>query len=142
MALLNGKTAEQIAKDIINKAVEPIIVEIDGVRGQDLDELVRYKFVKKIYSKGERWFQKNVDALRTEFLETVIEAQIKQRRKLDEKQQQIDNMEYYRELVSRGMSPAEALYESGLEHRTAPATEEAEDAEDAAEDAADTEESK
>ena len=137
MALLNGQTAEQIAKDIINKAVEPVIVEVDGVRGQELDELVRYKFSKKIYSKGEAWFKRNVDALRQEFLESVIESQYKQRQKQDAAQIEKDNMEYYKLLVSRGMSPTEALYEAGLAQKpsepakTAPEaeTEETEDEE-------------
>jgi len=114
MALLNGQSPEEISKEIITKAVESILVDIDGVRGQDLDELIRYKFSKKVYAKGERWFQKNLDNLRSEYLESVIEAQIKQRRKLDEKQQDNDNLEYFKLLVSRGMAHAEAMVEAGL----------------------------
>ena len=34
MATLEGKTPEQIAAEIVKKAVEPLKIEIDGVRGQ------------------------------------------------------------------------------------------------------------
>jgi len=114
MAEMNGQTPEAIASQIIAEATEPVLVELDAIRAQQLDELIRYKFSKKIYSKGERWLQKNLDNLRQEYLESIIESFHKSRVKADEKQTEADNMEYYKLLVSRGMSPQEALFESGI----------------------------
>jgi len=114
MAKLNGNTPEEIAHEIVVAAVESIMVEIDGIRGQELDELLRYKYSKQIYSKGEQHFQRNKDAWRKEHLESVISAQFVQRKKLDEKQEKADSLEYFQLLVSRGVSKAEALEMAGL----------------------------
>ena len=114
MAKLNGKTPEEISHEIIEDAVTPIMVEIDGTRGQKLDELLRYKFSKKIYSKGEKWLQRNLDALRQEYLESLIDSFHKSRQKADEKQEKQDSLEYYQLLVSRGWDVMEAMVEAGL----------------------------
>ena len=114
MAKLNGKTPVEIAKEIISEAIDPIMVEIDGVRGQELEELIRYKFSKKIYSKGEKWFERNLDALRQEFLESIIKGLYKTRKKADEEQEKKDVLEYYQLLQSKGMPAQEAAYVSGL----------------------------
>jgi hypothetical protein len=114
MAKMNGQTPEEMAADIVKAAVEPIVVEIDGVRGQELDELIRYRKAKHIYSKGEKWFQNNLEEFRKELLETIISAQFVQRKKMDEKQEKTDALEYFQLLVSRGVDKIQAMEMAGL----------------------------
>lgn len=114
MAQYNGLTPEQLAADIIEKMQKPILIEISGIAGQNLEQVLRYKYAKKIYSKGEKWFAANMESLRTEFLETIIEAQYDQRKKQDEKQEENEKYEYVRLLVSRGITKYKALEMAGL----------------------------
>jgi hypothetical protein len=114
MATLEGKTPEQIAAEIVKKAVEPLKIEIDGVRGQDLDSLLKYKHAKQIYSKGEKWFTENLDMLRKEFLENIIESQYDQRKKQDKAQSEKEKLEYYTLLISRGVEKIKALEMAGM----------------------------
>jgi cellulose biosynthesis protein BcsQ len=114
MATLEGKKPEQITAEIVKAAVENIVVEIDGVRGQELDELIRYKNARLIYSKGERYFQTHKEEMRKEFLESVIEAQFRQRKKLDEAVEKKEKLEYFQLLVSRGVGKVQALEMAGM----------------------------
>jgi hypothetical protein len=114
MAELNGKTPEQIAAEIIKAATETIMIEISGVANQNLTQVLRYKYAKKIYSKGEKWFQQNLETLQTEFVEGIIEAQYTQRQKADVKQEEADKHEYVQMLVSRGINRFKAMEMAGL----------------------------
>jgi hypothetical protein len=114
MAQLDGKTPEQIAAEIIEAAQKSTFVEISGVATQNLEQVLRYKYAKKIYTKGEKWFQANLESFQTEFFETVIEAQYTQRKKLDEKQAEQEKHEYVQLLVSRGINRFKALEMAGL----------------------------
>lgn len=114
MAEMNGKTPEQIAAEIIAAATESVMIEISGTAAQSLTKILKYANAKKIYVKGEKWFEKNLDTLRTEWLEKVIEAQAKQREKLDEKERENDAHEYVKILVSRGVNRFVAMEMAGL----------------------------
>lgn len=114
MAEMNGKTPEQIAAEIIKAATEPQMLEISGTANQSLTKILRYANAKKIYVKGEKWFQDNLENLQTEWLEKVIEAQAKQREKLDAKERENDTHEYVRILVSRGVNKFVAMQMAGL----------------------------
>jgi|SRR5215475_7531927 len=114
MATLDGKTPEQIAKDIIDAATQATVIEISGVAAQALEQVMRYKYAKKIYSKGEKWFKANLENLQTEFIEKVIEAQYDQRKKLDSKQEEAEKHEYVAILVSRGVNRFKAMEMAGL----------------------------
>ena len=114
MALLNGQTPEQIAAEMIEKLTKPILVEISGITAENLDKVLRYKYSKKIYSKGEKWFSHNLEILRTEFIQDFIEAQFVQRQKLDAKETEREQYEYVTLLVSRGITRYKALEMAGL----------------------------
>lgn len=114
MAQLDGKTPEQIAAEIIEAATKSTFVEISGVATQNLEKVLRYKYAKKIYSKGEKWFSANMENLQTEFIEGIIEAQFTQRQKLDEKQAEQEKHEYVQLLVSRGVNRFKAMEMAGL----------------------------
>jgi hypothetical protein len=114
MALLNGQTPEQIAAEIIEKMQKPVLIEISGIANQNLEQVLRYKYAKKIYSKGDKWFAANLESLRTEFLESIIEAQYDQRKKADEKAAEAEKWEYVTLLISRGLTRYKALEMAGL----------------------------
>lgn len=114
MATLDGKTPEQLAHDIIEAMQKPVLIEISGVAGQNLEQVLRYKYAKKIYSKGDKWFQQNMESLRTEFLENLIESQYDQRKKMDAKQEEADKFEYVKILVARGINRFKAMEMAGL----------------------------
>lgn len=114
MAEFNGKTPEQIAAEIIAAATESVMIEISGTTAQRLTQILRYANAKKIYTKGEKWFQANLETIQTEWLEKVIEAQAKQREKLDAKERENDAHEYVKILVSRGVNRFVAMEMAGL----------------------------
>lgn len=114
MAEFNGQTPEQIAADIIKAATESQMLEISGTANQSLTKILRYANAKKIYVKGEKWFEQNLETLQTEWLEKVIEAQAKQREKLDAKERENDAHEYVKILVSRGVNRFVAMEMAGL----------------------------
>jgi hypothetical protein len=114
MANLEGKTPQTIAAEIVKEATTDIVVKIDGVRGQDLDSLLKYKHAKQIYSKGMKWFNDNLDFLRKDFIENVIESQFDQRKKQDAAQSEKEKHEYYKLLISRGVEKIKALEMAGM----------------------------
>lgn len=114
MAELNGKTPEEIAAEIIKAATESQMIEISGVANQNLTKILRYANAKKIYSKGEKWFEDNLETLQTEWAEKVIKSQADQREKLDAKERENDSHEYVRILVSRGVNKYVAMEMAGL----------------------------
>lgn len=114
MALIDGKTPEQIAAEIIAAAQKTTNVEISGVATQNLEKVLRYKYAKKIYSKGEKWFAANLESFQTDFFESIIEAQFTQRTKLDEKQAEAEKHEYVQLLISRGINRFKAMEMAGM----------------------------
>lgn len=114
MAQMNGVSPEAKAKEIVIEAIKEIMVTIDGVNAQKLDEIVRYRNSKLIYSKGQLWFQKNEDRLRSEFLENIIKGQHDQLQKRNTAAEERDKLEYFKLLLTRGMSKDKALEEAGL----------------------------
>src|ERR1700675_4130710 len=61
MAELNGKTPAVIAKEIVNDAVTPATLIIDGVCSQHLDTLARKENKDAIEARGENFWVKNRD---------------------------------------------------------------------------------
>ena len=108
MALLEGKTAETIAKEIINDAVEDKLVSISGTAFQKLETVVRYLNRDKIQARGENWFNKNEEMLTTDALETLINAREKAIVDYLAKKELNDKDEAFRTLVARGINVQEA----------------------------------
>lgn len=108
MALLEGKTPEQLAKEIVNDAVESVMLEISGIANQKLETVVRYLNKDKIQARGENWFNKNHEALISSAMETLIEAREKAiTNYLDKKEQQAKD-ELFRDLIARGVKVEDA----------------------------------
>lgn len=114
MAQYEGKTPEQLAAEIMTNLTKPVLLEISGVAAENLNLVLRYKFAKKIYSKGEKWFLANLESLRTEFIEGLIEAQYDQRKKADERQAESDKWEFVNSLIARGFTRFKALEMAGF----------------------------
>jgi|SRR5580765_200146 len=114
MADLNGKTPEQIAAEIMEAANKPVLIEINGVAGQNLVTLLKYKHAKQIYSKGEKWFNDNLEFLKTQLIEATIESQYDQRKKQDAAQDEKDKRDYVNLLISRGVNRFTAMEMAGL----------------------------
>ena len=108
MALLEGKTAEAIAKEIIESAVEDKEVVISGTAFQKLETVVRYLNRDKIQARGQAWFDKNVDMLTTDAMETLINAREKAIVDYLAKKELNDKDEAFRTLVARGVNVQEA----------------------------------
>jgi hypothetical protein len=114
MADMNGKTPEQIAAEIMQAAKTPVLIEINGVAGQNLTALLKYKHARQIYSKGEKWFNDNLEFLRTELIESVIESQYDQRKKQDAATAEKEKSDYVKLLITRGVNRFQALEMAGL----------------------------
>lgn len=114
MAKLDGKTPEQIAAEIVDNASQSSVIEISGVRAQELDQIVRYRYSREIYSKGEKHYEQMRDSWRSQLLEKFIESTIKQQIKIAAKQERESKLEFYNLLVSRGTPKAQALEMAGL----------------------------
>ena len=114
MAQFEGKSPEEIAAEIIKAATQSQMIEISGTAAQSLNTILRYANAKKIYVKGEKWFENNLENLQTEWLEKIIESQAKQREKLDAKERENDTNEYVKILVSRGVNKFVAMQMAGL----------------------------
>ena len=108
MALLNGKTAEELASEIVNDAVEDKLVSISGTAFQKLETIVRYLNRDKIQARGQAWFDKNVDMLTTDAMETLINAREKAIVDYLAKKELNDKDEAFRTLVARGVNVQEA----------------------------------
>lgn len=114
MALLNGRTPEELASEIVTEAIEPQMLEIDGVRSQELDSLARYISRDAIQVKGETWFNKNRDRLRQEAVEKLIHDKFDAIMKYMTKKEQDAKMQYFLLLRAKGMSLEQAEKESGI----------------------------
>ena len=108
MATLDGKTPEQIAKEIVQDAVQSQLVEIDGVTSQHLDVLARYESRDTIQVRGEKYWTKNRDRLREETLIDLINNKHKGLVKYLDKRELDKNNEYFQKLVRDGMNKDQA----------------------------------
>jgi hypothetical protein len=104
MALLNGQTAEQIAKDIINDAIEDKMVMVSGTSFQKLELVTRYLNRDKISARGDNWFKKNFDSLVTDCVETLVSAREKAITDYQNKKELQDKDELFRTLLARGIA--------------------------------------
>lgn len=112
-ATLNGKTPEQIAKEIVAEATTQALVEIDGVTSQHLDILARYECRDTIQIKGERYWTKNRDRLREETMSELINNKHKNLVKYLDKRELDANNVYFQKLVSQGMDK-DAAYKAAF----------------------------
>lgn len=121
MATLNGQTPQEMAKDIVNKAIEKVLVEIDGVTSQHLDVMVRKDNKDSLEARGEKFWIKNREHLREEYLCKLINNTHKQFVKYIEKRELDMSVKYYQSLIKGGMSANEAhkLAFNGVESDTA-----------------------
>lgn len=107
-ATMNGKTAEEMAKEIINAATADVEVSISGTNAQKLETVVRYLNREKISARGDNWFKKNHELLVTDALETLITAREKAITEYLNKKELQAKDEAFRDLVARGVSKDEA----------------------------------
>lgn len=105
---LGTKTPEEMAKTIINEAIEDKLVSVSGTSHQKLEVVVRYLNRDKIQARGENWFTSNHDVLFTDAVETLIAARAKAITDYLNKKEQSDKDEAFRQLVARGISVPDA----------------------------------
>jgi|SRR5215831_7029806 len=108
MAELNGKTPEQIAKDVIEQATKDVKVSISGTSAQKLEVIVKYLNRDTILTRGENYFKKSVEALTTNALEELIEARHKAIVSYLAKREQEELDKTFHMLRKRGMSVQDA----------------------------------
>lgn len=108
MALRNGQTPEEIAKEVIDDATKSRLVEIQGTTFQKLETVVRYLTRDKIQARGENWFVKNHDALLTDTLDILIGSREKAIVDYLAKKEQNEKDEAFRELISKGITVTDA----------------------------------
>jgi hypothetical protein len=108
MALLEGKTPETIAKEIV-KSLEDQAVMISGMAFEDVTFLVRSKNIATIEARGEKYWESQKDNLFKAFLSDVIHnlAVAKKNYLVDQEVKAQDSL--FRLLCSRGVHPAEAV---------------------------------
>lgn len=104
MALLNGRTPEEMASEIIADAVENQVIEIDGVRFQELEKLARYDNRDSLKAD----FEKNKDRLMKDSVEKLIADKFKAIEKYQTKREQDKRMQYFLLLRAKGMNLEEA----------------------------------
>jgi hypothetical protein len=109
MALLNGKTPEQMAAEVVEDAVESKMVEISGTSFQKLETVVRYLNREKIAARGDNWLKKNFDSLVSDSVETLIGAREKAINDYINKKDRADKDDTFRTLMARG-TPIEIAY--------------------------------
>lgn len=108
MATMNGQTPEQIAKAIVESAVEDVVISISGTANQKLTTVVRYLNRDKIQARGENWFKKNEEMLTSDAVETLINAREKAIVDYLKKKEQEEKDAAFRELVAKGITVKEA----------------------------------
>jgi hypothetical protein len=102
MATMNGLTPEQLAKQIVNEAVESKMIEISGTSFQKLETVVRYLNREKIAARGDNWFKKNFDSLTSDAVETLVTAREKAIVDYQDKKELQAKDELFRTLLARG----------------------------------------
>lgn len=106
MALLEGKTAEEIASEIMTD--KTVMVEVSGLAAQNVETVVRYLNRDAIQARGQVWFDKNHDRLVTDTIETLVNARAKAIVDYMNKKELQAKDELFRTLVSRGVAKDEA----------------------------------
>jgi hypothetical protein len=109
MALLEGKTAEQVATEIMKDAVEDKLQMISAQTFQRLVKIARYQNRTTIFNRGERAWKENEESWIAKALETVVESRYDQLEKQMTKAEKDAANEYFQLLVSRGMPVADAF---------------------------------
>lgn len=114
MALLEGKTAEQIAHDIIEKATEDCLFTISGTVNENLESLTRYVHRDMIQMRGENYFTKQKDTLIRDVVEKLITDRFDAVKKYLNKKETDAKMQYFLLLRSKGIGLEEAEKMSGI----------------------------
>lgn len=114
MALLEGKTPEQIAADIVKDAAEEKMILVSGTAFQKLETVVRYLNRDKIAARGQTWFNKNHDTLITDAVETLVTAREKAITDYQNKKDLQAKDEQFRDLTARGVKADEAYKQAYL----------------------------
>lgn len=112
MALLEGKTAETIAKEIIEKAVKNVQIELSAQTFAELVKLTRYNNRTTIFNRGEKSYEQNKENWIRETTEKLVTSRYDQLEKQMNKAQQDSANEYFQLLVSKGMDKAKAYDEA------------------------------
>ncbi len=113
MALLEGKTPEVVAHEIMNQ-LEDQLINIDGMKSTELDSVARYLHRDTIQIKGEKYWEKNKDRLRSEVVEKLIHDRFEAITKYITKKEKDAKMEYFLLLRAKGMNLEDAEKESGI----------------------------
>lgn len=113
MALLNGKTPDQIADEIVN--VDPEMIEMDGNVHQDLIKITRYQFRDVINVRGEKYWEKNKADLISEAFKKLITDKADTLTKYVTAKENKAKADYFHLLRSKGMSIEDASKQSGYE---------------------------
>lgn len=108
MALLEGKTAEVIAHEVITELGD-VVMEFSSTTYNQIEKLARYINRTTIFNRGERAWSENRDAWMRQALEQVIDARHTQLEKQMDKAEKDAANEYFQLLVSRGMEVKEAF---------------------------------
>lgn len=104
--------AKLMASEIINAAIEETVVSISGTANQKLTTVVRYLNRDKISARGERWFQKNLESLTTDAVETLVTAREKAITDYQNKKEVQAKDELFRTLRARGIDVVQAEKEA------------------------------
>lgn len=116
MALLEGKTPEQIAAETIKQATEEKLLMISAQAYAQLVKLTRYNNRTTIFNRGEKSWTQNAETWIRESLEKLIDSRFDQLEKQMDKAQKDAANEYFQLLVSRGMDLKKAYAEAfGIE---------------------------
>ncbi len=108
MALLEGKTPEQIAAEVM-EAIEDRVIEVSGLSCQALESIARYDNRDSIANRGEKWYAKNKDHFEKVTLENILVAKQKQLNKYQEERRISQQWESFRLLVSKGVEQSQAM---------------------------------
>lgn len=103
-----SKTPEQLAKEIVDAANTPMLIELPGTQRDNLITVVRYLNRDAIMARGENWFNKNQDSLTTDCISDLIKARSKAITDYLAKKEQQDKDDSFRKLIARGVAVQEA----------------------------------
>lgn len=114
MALLNGQSAEEISKEIIENATKTILLEITGTFDEKLESLTRYQNRDVIQMRSAQWYESNKETLRKEVIEKLIGDKFKAVTDYMSKKEKDAKMAFFLMLRSKGVSLEEAEKTAGI----------------------------
>jgi hypothetical protein len=114
MALLNGKTPEQIASETIAEAVKESKLAISGTFVIKLKALTRYQNRDVIQMRNEAWYLKEEERLMQDVLEKLIGDKHKAVTDYMTKKENDAKMQFFLMLRSKGISLEDAEKQSGI----------------------------